>query len=104
MLNKNQSLVIHFDAQIDQTNGKMGHSVLRYSENPVACVIDRNHGGHRTRELLNFGPDVPIVSSVAEALPTRLRHCFLVWRLAGGSCPSICLMRWIKRLPVGLAL
>ena len=69
MLNKNQSLVIHFDAQIDQTNGKMGHSVLRYSENPVACVIDRNHGGHRTRELLNFGPDVPIVSSVAEALP-----------------------------------
>ena len=69
MLNKNQSLVIHFDAQIDQTNGKMGHSVLRYSENPVACVIERNHGGHRTRELLNFGPDVPIVSSVAEALP-----------------------------------
>ena len=88
MLKKHQPLVIHFDAQIDQVNGKMGHSVLRYSENPVACVIDRNHGGRRTRDLLNFGPDVPVVSNVAEALPYGPEVLLLGMAPGGGLLPE----------------
>jgi uncharacterized NAD-dependent epimerase/dehydratase family protein len=104
MLNKNQSLVIHFDAQIDQTNGKMGHSVLRYSENPVACVIDRNHGGHRTRELLNFGPDVPIVSSVAEALPYAPEALLLGMAPGGGLLPEHMFDEMDQAITAGLSI
>ena len=68
MLRKEQKLVIHFYEQIDKLNGKMGHGILRYSENPIACVIDFNQGGKTTRDLFEFGPDVPVVSNVEQAL------------------------------------
>ena len=67
MLKPDQKLVIHFFEQIDKLNGKMGHAVLRYSRNPVACAVDFNHKGSTTRNLLDFGPDVPVLGSVAEA-------------------------------------
>ena len=68
MLRKEQKLVVHFYEQIDKLNGKMGHGILRYSENPIACVIDFNQGGKTTRDLFEFGPDVPVVSNVEQAL------------------------------------
>ena len=46
----------------------MGHAVLRYSRNPVACAIDFNHNGSTTRDLLDFGPDVPGLASGGEAV------------------------------------
>ena len=67
MLKPDQKLAIHFFEQIDKLNGKMGHAVLRYSRNPVACAVDFNHKGSTTRDLLDFGPDVPVLGSVAEA-------------------------------------
>ena len=49
MMKPDQKLVIHFFEQIDKLNGKMGHAVLRYSRNPVACAVDFNHKGFTTR-------------------------------------------------------
>ena len=88
MLNRERKLVIHFYEQIDKLNGKMGHGILRYSQNPVVCVIDFNHGGMTTRELLDFGPDVPVVSSVEEALAHGPEVLVLGMAPSGGRLPA----------------
>ena len=87
MLRPEQKLVIHFHEQIDKLNGKMGHGVLRYSRNPVACAIDFNHGGRSTRELLGFGPDVPVVSSVEAAFEHGGEALVLGMAPSGGRLP-----------------
>ena len=88
MLNRERKLVIHFYEQIDKLNGKMGHGILRYSQNPVACVVDFNHGGTTTRELLDFGPDVPVVSSVEDALAHGPEVLVLGMAPSGGRLPA----------------
>jgi uncharacterized NAD-dependent epimerase/dehydratase family protein len=67
MLKAHQKIVIHFQDQLDDTHGKMGHGILRFSENPVACVIDTRYAGQSVRDVLDFGPDCPVVGSIAEA-------------------------------------
>ncbi len=87
MLKPDQRLVIHFSEQINKLNGKMGHGVLRYSRNPIACAVDFNHGGCSTRELLGFGPDVPVVSSVAQAVDVGGEVLVLGMAPSGGRLP-----------------
>ena len=54
-------------------NGKMGFGLLRYSENPIACVIAADEvssgglPGQTLRELTGINTDVPIVADVAAA-------------------------------------
>ena len=88
MLKREHKLVIHFFEQIDKLNGKMGHGVLRYSQNQVACVVDFNYGGTTTRDLFNFGPDVPVVASVDEALAHGPQVLVLGMAPSGGRLPE----------------
>lgn len=50
-----------------EPKGKMGFGVLRYSPNPIACVIDPEHAGQDAGEVTGIPRSAPIVSSVAEA-------------------------------------
>ena len=88
MLKPDQKLAIHFFEQIDKLNGKMGHGVLRYSRNPIACAIDLNHGGRSTRDLLEFGPDVPIYSNVESAMSAGGEVLILGMAPSGGRLPA----------------
>lgn len=67
MLKAKQKIAIHFQDQLDDTHGKMGHGILRFSENPVVCVIDTRYAGQTLRNVLDFGPDCPVVGSIPEA-------------------------------------
>lgn len=87
MMDSSKKLVVHFYEQIDKLNGKMGHGVLRYSRNPITSVIDFNHGGCRTRDILDFGPDVPIFSSVEEAMKYGGEVLVLGMAPSGGRMP-----------------
>ncbi|MEM4408070.1 MAG: DUF1611 domain-containing protein [Candidatus Caldarchaeum sp.] len=49
-------------------SGKMGVGILRYAPERVACVLDREHAGKTTDELLPGVSRLPIVATVEEAL------------------------------------
>ncbi|MGB1682843.1 MAG: DUF1611 domain-containing protein [Arenicellales bacterium] len=88
MLKPDQKLAIHFWEQIDKLNGKTGHGVLRYSQNPIACVIDFKQGGRRTRDLLDFGPDVPIYANIASAKEAGADVLVIGMAPSGGQLPA----------------
>jgi uncharacterized NAD-dependent epimerase/dehydratase family protein len=104
MLRKEQKLVIHFYEQIDKLNGKMGHGILRYSENPIACAIDFNQGGKTTRDLFEFGPDVPVVSNVEQALGYGGEVLVLGMAPSGGRLPESMVTEVEQALAAGLCV
>ena len=47
---------------------KTGISVIRYSANHVAAILDSAHAGRRCRDVIGIGGDTPIVASVDDGL------------------------------------
>ena len=104
MLKPDQKLAIHFFEQIDKLNGKMGHAVLRYSRNPVACAIDFNHSGSSTRDLVDFGPNVPVVASVDEAVAAGGEVLILGMAPSGGRLPPEMVAEVDKAVTAGMSV
>lgn len=88
MLNPKQKLAILFYDQLGEFNGKMGHGVLRYSPNPVCCVIDYRYAGGQSRDVLDFGVDCPIVGTVDEAASLGAEVLVLGMAPSGGRLPE----------------
>ena len=64
------------DGYLDKRNAKTAHGVIRYSDDEIAAVLDRDNAGkHLTEIMPELGRDAPIVGSVDEGLrygPTSL--------------------------------
>ncbi|HEY9225823.1 MAG TPA: DUF1611 domain-containing protein, partial [Gemmatimonadaceae bacterium] len=56
--------LIYSEGQFGTPASKTGNSVIRYSTEQVAAVVDSQHAGKRVSEVLGFGGDIPIVGSV----------------------------------------
>jgi uncharacterized NAD-dependent epimerase/dehydratase family protein len=71
-----RSWLVLTDGYLSARNAKTAHGVVRYSRDPIAAVLDRDHAGKSLADVLpELKRDVPIVSSVEEALvyePTSL--------------------------------
>ena len=68
MLEKQESLAIYMEGELTGMAGKMGYGILRYSPNPVSCIIDSTHEGQNLQSLIPFSPrNCPIVRNVKEA-------------------------------------
>lgn len=68
MLEKSQPLAIFMEGALGTDYGKMGYGILRYSANPIACIIDSHHAGEDHFQFSGVDRPCPIVGSVAEAL------------------------------------
>lgn len=88
MLKPNQTLAIFMENAVLDSAGKMGFGVLRYSQNPIACVIDSSVAGQSLRELTGITRDVPIVASVQEAVALGAEVLVLGIAPPGGSIPD----------------
>jgi len=55
------------EGALGEMPGKMGAGVLRYSPNPIACIIDSTHAGRDHREITAIMRPCPIVASITEA-------------------------------------
>lgn len=87
MLNRTQRLALYMEGASDKDLGKMGFGVLRYSPNPVACVIDSEFAGH---DMLEFGKSprsAPIVATLDEALQKGAEVLVLGTAPPGGLIP-----------------
>ena len=75
-------------------NGKMGFGLLRYSDNPIACVIAADEvdslggGGLSLRELTGIDTDVPIVADVAAARDLGADTLVIAVATSGGILPD----------------
>jgi len=67
MLRKDRPLALYMEGNLTRDFGKMGLGILRYSENPIACVIDSLHAGCRVEDLISIPGSCPVVASVEDA-------------------------------------
>lgn len=99
MLNRSQRLALYMEGASDADIGKMGFGILRYSPNPIACVIDSEKAGHDIAEFSRSARPAPIVASIDEAC--RLGSEVLVLGIAppGGLIPP----SWLSILDQAIA-
>ncbi len=100
MLNNNQKLAIYMEASLDSDYGKMGYGVMRYSPNPVACVVDSTQAGKRVNEACDLPYDIPVVATIDEARATGADVLVLGTAPSGGKVPE----EWFPRLRHALEL
>lgn len=88
MLQKSQKIAIFMEANLDSDYGKMGYGVMRYIENPVACVIDSTNAGKKVKDACSLDYDYPVVSSVTEARDLGAEVLILGTAPSGGRVPE----------------
>jgi uncharacterized NAD-dependent epimerase/dehydratase family protein len=76
------------EGAVQDASGKMGFGVLRYSANPMACVIDSASAGQPVRDVVRIDRDCPIVASVDEALALGAEVFVLGIAPPGGAIPA----------------
>lgn len=87
MLDPAAPLAVYMEGAVRHYGGKMGVGVLRYSPNPIACVVDSETAGRRTGEEMGVARDVPIVATIEEALALGAKVLILGIAPSGGLIP-----------------
>ena len=87
MLERNQKLAIYMEGNLDTDYGKMGFGVMRYSLNPVVCVIDSTHKGKKINEVCGLPFDYPVAGSIDEAVQMGAQALVLGTAPSGGRVP-----------------
>ncbi len=100
MLNRNHKLAVYMEGSLGSEYGKMGYGVIRYSPNPVVCVVDSQHAGKTVANACHLPHAIPVVGDLEEA--RQLGADVLVLGLApsGGRMPD----NWIPPLRHALQL
>ncbi len=88
MLRRDEPLAIYMEGASLSPIGKMGFGILRYSPNPVACVIDSEHAGKCCTEVMGLPREAPIVSTVEEARARGAKVLVLGIAPQGGLIPN----------------
>jgi D-glutamate N-acetyltransferase len=83
-----QRFLILAEGQLDIFSAKTAVGVMRYRPEAVAAILDREHAGQRTSELLGVSVDVPIVATLAEGLAFAPDALLLGIAPAGGRLPE----------------
>lgn len=87
MLDPFAPLAVYMEGAVRHYGGKMGVGVLRYSPNPVACVVDSETAGGDLRAETGADRDAPIVATVDEALALGAKVLILGIAPPGGLIP-----------------
>ncbi len=76
------------EGHIDSDYGKMGTGVVRYIKNPIVGVIDKTHAGRNMKEFMDTEKNVPILSSLQEAITLGASVLVLGIAPSGGRIPE----------------
>lgn len=88
MLDSNVPLAIYLEGALGLDFGKMGYGILRYSQNPIVCVIDSNHAGKMVCEVVESPTNVPVVKDLDEAIRLGAKALILGTAPSGGIIPN----------------
>lgn len=67
---------------------KTATGVIRYSTNPVVAIIDSENAGKTVQDVLGFGGDIPIVSTMAEVMKFDPEALIIGIAPSGGRLPD----------------
>ena len=104
MISKDKTYVIFMEGALDNEYGKMGFGVMRYSSNPVVCVIDSGYAGKTVREAVGQPWDYPVVASIDEANELGAQVLVLGTAPSGGKFPDEWDEPISKALTLGMSL
>lgn len=83
-----RSWLVLADGYLKERNAKTAHGVIRYSQDDIAAVLDRDHAGRDISEVMpELGRSAPIVASVADGLSFRPTSLLLGVATPGGWMP-----------------
>ncbi len=104
MLKPEQPLAIFMEENLGDIHGKMGHGILRFSPNPVVCVVDTHHAGKRVRDVVNTPRDCPVVASMRTAAELGAEVLVLGIAPSGGRLPEAWLARIDEAVNLGMSV
>lgn len=76
------------DADFGIMTSKTANAVIRYHPSRVVAVLDRQLAGQTSQQVLGFGGDIPVVSSVAEGLALGANSVLIGIAPQGGELPD----------------
>jgi len=88
MLKKSDRLAIFMEDNLKSDYGKMGFGIMRYSENPIICVIDKLNAGKTVAEVTGLPFDIPVVRDIESALELNVDVLVLGIAPSGGKFPA----------------
>ena len=104
MLELRQKLAIYMQDNLDSDYGKMGYGVMRYTDNPVVCVIDSTHAGKQVCQACDLPYRYPIVASVEQAAELGAEVLVLGTAPSGGRLPEAWLPPLTSAVKLGLCI
>jgi uncharacterized NAD-dependent epimerase/dehydratase family protein len=104
MIPTNTPLAIFMESALGQDIGKMGYGVLRYSPNPVVCVIDSQFSGQLLSDIITTPRDCPIVESIQAAIELGAKALVLGIAPPGGRIPESWFPAIDSAIQAGLSL
>jgi len=104
MFNKSMPLAIFMQDSLNTDYGKMGFGVMRYTDHPVACVLDTNYTGQTVRSAVGQPFDIPVVSTIAEAAALGSEILVLGTAPSGGRFPDAWVAPVEEALSMGMSL
>ena len=90
MLKREEPIAIYMEGALNVNIGKMGHGVLRYSPNPIACVIDSTFAGRNSEAVTGIPRSTPVVGTIADAKALGAQAVVLGIAPPGGLIPAPC--------------
>ncbi len=88
MLEKHDKLAIYAEGAMGRLDAKMAEGVLRYSANPIVCVVDSASAGKLVRDVCAVPSEVPIVVSIKDAIARGADALMLGTAPSGGLIPD----------------
>ena len=88
MLGADVPIVLLQHGGLDNLSGKTGLAMLRYRQGPIVAVVDPAHPGADLRSLTGIDRAVPVVGSLAEALPFAPEVAVVGLAPSGGRLPE----------------
>jgi uncharacterized NAD-dependent epimerase/dehydratase family protein len=76
------------DADFGIMTSKTANAVIRYHPSRVVAVLDRQLAGQTSQQVLGFGGEIPVVSSVAEGLALGANSVLIGIAPQGGELPD----------------
>ena len=85
---KRRRMLVLAEGMFTDPHGKTAHGVVRYIPEQVAAVIDSTLAGKICKEVVGYGGDIPIISSIEEGLKFNPDTLVIGIALVGGVLPE----------------
>jgi len=80
--------LVYAEGQFGSPASKTGNSVVRYSADKVAAVLDSKQAGKTVNDVLGFGGNIPVVGSIDDAIALGADSLLIGIATHGGGLPT----------------